>query len=269
MENILDVIRKKKQLYRIILMGASLFLSAILYNVFLLPLSLVIHPIFLAVYILYYGYRAFKEELGPFLMPLVIVVLSLILTLKLPKFIVIIPFAYVTYKLIAQPIILKQRIADEDKIIDEYFIDLYLLMFSKLRQGSRARLQTTLDNYIYTLESQAETEETRVMKKFARYFLNLVALYEDHMAIPKLRELYRNATVINFCNVAAQAMQGIDNLDNLISFKMQLVERKAVAMRKRAAYLLAAGNRSIFAIWIILFIFIIVGWVSKLPTGFF
>lgn len=41
MENILDVIRKKKQLYRIILMGASLFLSAILYNVFLLPLSLV------------------------------------------------------------------------------------------------------------------------------------------------------------------------------------------------------------------------------------
>ncbi len=41
MENILDVIIKKKQLYRIILMGASLFLSAILYNVFLLPLSLV------------------------------------------------------------------------------------------------------------------------------------------------------------------------------------------------------------------------------------
>lgn len=41
MENILEVIRKKKQLYRIILMGASLFLSAILYNVFLLPLSLV------------------------------------------------------------------------------------------------------------------------------------------------------------------------------------------------------------------------------------
>lgn len=41
MENILDVIRKKKQLYRIILMGASLLLSAILYNVFLLPLSLV------------------------------------------------------------------------------------------------------------------------------------------------------------------------------------------------------------------------------------
>lgn len=41
MENILEVIRKKKKLYRVLLMGASLFVTAILYNVFLLPLSLV------------------------------------------------------------------------------------------------------------------------------------------------------------------------------------------------------------------------------------
>lgn len=41
MENILEVIKKKKKLYRILLMGASLLVTAILYNVFLLPLSLV------------------------------------------------------------------------------------------------------------------------------------------------------------------------------------------------------------------------------------
>ena len=41
MENILEVIRKKKKLYRILLMGTSLLVTAILYNVFLLPLSLV------------------------------------------------------------------------------------------------------------------------------------------------------------------------------------------------------------------------------------
>ena len=41
MENILEVIRKKKKLYRILLMGTSLLITAILYNVFLLPLSLV------------------------------------------------------------------------------------------------------------------------------------------------------------------------------------------------------------------------------------
>lgn len=41
MENILEVIRKKKKLYRILLMGTSLLVTAILYNAFLLPLSLV------------------------------------------------------------------------------------------------------------------------------------------------------------------------------------------------------------------------------------
>ncbi|MCI8459799.1 MAG: YitT family protein [Bacilli bacterium] len=41
MEDILKKIQKKKKLWRIILMGISLALSAILYNVFLLPLNLV------------------------------------------------------------------------------------------------------------------------------------------------------------------------------------------------------------------------------------
>lgn len=41
MEDILKTIQKKKKLWRIILMGISLALSAILYNVFLLPLNLV------------------------------------------------------------------------------------------------------------------------------------------------------------------------------------------------------------------------------------
>lgn len=41
MKDILKSIKQKKQLWRIILMGLSLTLSAILYNVFLLPLSLV------------------------------------------------------------------------------------------------------------------------------------------------------------------------------------------------------------------------------------
>ena len=41
MENILTTITKKKKLKRIFLMGISLLLSAVLYNVFLLPLNLV------------------------------------------------------------------------------------------------------------------------------------------------------------------------------------------------------------------------------------
>ena len=171
---------------------------------------------------------------------------------------------FVTYQTI-----LKQKILDEDTVIDNNFIDLYLLMFSTLRQGSRARLQGILENYIDTLEFQSKSNETEIMLKFSRYFLNLLALYEDHQAVPLLRNSYKSATIINFCNIASQSLQGIDNFDNLITFKMQLIERKTVVMRKKADALVRNGERSIFAIWVILFIFVIVGWYSKLPAGFF
>ena len=163
----------------------------------------------------------------------------------------------------------KMQIADEDEVIENYFINIYLLLYSKLRQGSRARLQGTVENYIATLESSKNTPESQVMLKFAKYFLNLLALYEDHVAVPRLRDNYHSATVINFCNVATQALNGVENFDNLLTFKMQLTERKTRLMRERQKAILRKGERSILAIWLILFIFIVVGWYSKLPTGFF
>ena len=163
----------------------------------------------------------------------------------------------------------KTRIRDEDEIIDDYFIDLYLLLYSKLRQGSRARLQSTIEQYVSTLETSVDTDVSKVMLKFSKYFLNLLSLYEDHVAVPMLRESYHSATVINFCNIAGQALNGVDNFDNLLTFRMQLVERKTNLMRRRQQKILRSGERSIYAIWIILFIFIAVGWYSKLPTGFF
>ena len=188
---------------------------------------------------------------------------------KMTPLLALIPYGYIIIQAIMQGTILSRKVLDENAIIDDYFIDLYLLLFSKLRQGSRARLQSTLDNYYFSLDNQAETEELKVMKKFVRHFLNLVALYEDHVAVMKIRELYPQATIINFCNIASQAMQGIDNYDNLISYKMQLIDRKRTIMKRKAEYLLAMGTRSIYLIWVILFIFILVGWYSKLPTGFF
>lgn len=160
----------------------------------------------------------------------------------------------------------KGIIADENKIIEDHFIELYLTLFSKLRQGSRARLQTTLENYANTLDSLDKTKEGEVMAKFTKHFLNLLAMYEDHVAVPKLRELYDTPVIINFCNIAAQSLNGIDNLDSLISFKVQLIQRQTEMMKHRQEVLLAKGNRSIYAIWIILAILIIVGWWSKLPT---
>ena len=136
-----------------------------------------------------------------------------------------------------------------------------------MRQGSRARLQGTVENYIDTLQDTNTIEVKNVMLKLARYLLNLLSLYEDHVAVPKLKEIYHSATIINFCNVATQSLNGVENFDNLLTFKMQLVERKTELMRERSQAIVRKGEMSIYAIYIILFIFIIIGWYSKLPTG--
>lgn len=162
-----------------------------------------------------------------------------------------------------------QKIEEEDEIIDNYFLDLYLLMYSKLRLGSKARLQTVVESYINTLETAQNIQMKNTMMKLAQFLLNNLTLYEDHVAVPKLRDRYKSATIINFCNVASQALQGIDNSDNLLTFKMSLVRRKTAMMEARAEKLCKQGERSIYAIYVILFIFIGVGWYSKLPTGFF
>lgn len=177
------------------------------------------------------------------------------------------PLVYFIVKFIMYPMTYTAKIREEDEIIDNYFIDLYLLLYSKLRQGSRARLQGTVENYIDTLQDTNTVEVKNVMLKLARYLLNLLSLYEDHVAVPKLKEIYHSATIINFCNVATQSLNGVENYDNLLTFKMQLVERKTELMRERSLAIVKKGEMSIYAIYIILFIFIIVGWYSKLPQG--
>jgi hypothetical protein len=154
-------------------------------------------------------------------------------------------------RFIVYPLQFDTKIRDEDEIIDNYFIDLYLLLYSKLRQGSRARLQTTVENYIDTLQESNTTEVKDVMLKLSKYLLNLLSLYEDHVAVPKLKEIYHSATIINFCNVATQSLNGVENYDNLLTFKMQLVERKTELMRERSAALVRKGEMSIYAIYII------------------
>ena len=170
---------------------------------------------------------------------------------------------------IGYPKIFIQKIRDEDEIIDVYFLDLYLLMYSRLRMGSKARLQSVVESYIDTLNVSANLEMKAVMLKFSRFLLNNLSMYEDHTAIQHLRDRYKSATIINFCNVGSQALQGIDNGDTLLTFKLDLVRKKTDLMKKNAEILYQKGNRSIYLIYVILFIFIVSGWVSKLPTGFF
>lgn len=206
-----------------------------------------------------------EEVRGMKALPLLISLLFVPLILFYPIVLVVPGFFLIRF--LTYQTMLKSRIADEDTIIENNFINLYLLLYSKLRQGSRARLQGTVENYISTLESTKNTSESKVMLQFSKFFLNLLALYEDHVAVPHLRDNYRSATIVNFCNIATQALNGVENFDNLLTFKMQLTERRTNLMRERRKVILRRGQRSIMAIWVILFIFVAVGWYSKLPRG--
>lgn len=163
-----------------------------------------------------------------------------------------------------KPVFMQRKIRNEDEIIDLYFIDLYLLLYSKLRQGSKARLSSVVESYVDTLHTSNNAEMKRVMLGLAEFLLNNLSMYPDHEAVPLLRERYKSATIVNFCNVASQALQGIDNADTLLTFKMALVEKKAQAMRKTAQKLRIKGERSIYLIYVLLFIFIGMSWASKI-----
>lgn len=164
---------------------------------------------------------------------------------------------------------LKQRVADEDKVIDDHFIDLYLMLHPKLKKGSKARLASTVDTYVKSLDVTEDVEVAKVMRKFGMFFLNNLSLYEDHVAVPKLKDRYRSAVIVNFCNVATQSLQGVDNEDILVSTRMELIRKKKQRAVKIAERRAEMAQRSVILIFVNLGIFVVLSWVSKLPTFFF
>ena len=162
---------------------------------------------------------------------------------------------------------MKQSVADEDRIIEDNFIELYLMLHPKLRKGSKARLATTVDTYVKSLDIE-DVEVARVMKKFGLFFLNNLSLYEDHVAVPMLKERYRSALIVNFCNVATQALQGIENEDILISTRMELLRKKKLKATEVAEKRANAAKRALLLVYLNLGIFIVLSWVSKLPQIF-
>lgn len=164
---------------------------------------------------------------------------------------------------------LKQRVEDEDKIIEDHFIDLYLMLHPKLKKGSKARLAPTVDTYVKSLDLTEDVEVATVMKRFGMFLLNNLSLYEDHVAVPMLKDRYRSATIVNFCNVATQALQGVDNEDILLSTRMELIRKKKVRATELAEKRAEMAQRAVILIFVNLGIFVVLSWISKLPTFFF
>lgn len=159
------------------------------------------------------------------------------------------------------------QISHEDDIIDKNFCKMFLLMHSQLRLGSKGSLITAVNSYIKALDGVHDKEEQKVMKKFAEYLLNQLSMYPDDMAVPRLKDYYKSATIINFCNVATQALQGIDNRDTLLTYKMEVIKTSNDNMERNADRLCEKGQRNVYLLYVILVFIVLLSWVSKVPTG--
>ncbi len=155
-------------------------------------------------------------------------------------------------------------IADEDMAIEQDFPDLYLLLYGRLVRGAYVRLAPTLDDFITSLDVMYGTGRHKAIRYFVVDMRNNIEIYgDDSIAITKLRERYRSAMVINFCNLAVQSLNGVNNSDKLLAFKVELSQKRMDNMKRRAEMLVAKGNRAILVVYVILAQFVVLSWASK------
>ena len=160
-------------------------------------------------------------------------------------------------------------LTDEDKELEHDFPSLYLLLNPKLQMGSNARIATVLSDYMQTLELTYAPTEHLAIKRFVRLLRNHIELYSDEvLALMKVRSLYKAAVVINFCNLAIQAMNGVDNKEKLISFEEELTRQQLDYMRGVQEARIEKANKVLYALYIILGEFVVLSWVSRMGGNF-
>lgn len=158
------------------------------------------------------------------------------------------------------------RIMEEDEKLEMEFPDLFTILYSRLLRGSQIRLAPTLKDYLQSLDSlSGQSASKKVIRNFVVDLRNNIEIYgDDGMAITRLRDKYRSAMVVNFCNLASQALNGVDNSDKLLSFKIELNNKRVEQMERRAAILIKRGSRAVLLVYVILFQFILLSWIAKL-----
>lgn len=160
-------------------------------------------------------------------------------------------------------------IAKEDAELEEDFPDFFLIIYSRLIKGSKTRLAPTLRDYAQSLDGVSGGTSDSVIRNFVTDLRNNIEIYgDDGIAITKLRDKYRSVLVINFCNLAIQAINGVDNSDKLLAFKVELNHRRTEKLKEKADKLVSKGSKAVYLIYLILFQFIALSWIAKLSgTG--
>ena len=166
---------------------------------------------------------------------------------------------------------LKGQIAAEDEQLEIDFPDLYLLLYSRLKKGAHTQIEPTMNDYVRSLNDMYGVGVGHLaIRRFCSRFSANVEIYGAEIkAIKEIREYYRSPTIVNFCNLAIQALSGVDNREKLLTFKQELAEERRVRMDLKAAALVRKGTRAINIIYVILFEFIILSWVSKIDLSLF
>lgn len=161
------------------------------------------------------------------------------------------------------------KIIEEDMKIERDFPDLFLILYTRLVQGSDAKISPVLKEFLISLDATRNNDDTKdAIRHFVMDLSNNIEIYgDDTIAIRKLREKYRSVMVINFSNLAVQALSGVNNRDKLLTFKNELNQRKVEYMKKRADKMVKRGSYAIWGIYLILGQFIILSWVAKLSQA--
>ncbi len=161
------------------------------------------------------------------------------------------------------------KIIDEDTKIEEDFPDLYMLLYSRLIRGTAMRLAPTLDEYLTSIDAIYGEKSHTAMRNFVLDLRKNIEIYgDDSIAIHKMRDSYKSAMLVNFFNLAVQALRGVDNKDKLLAFKMELSQKKLERMTEKANALVAKGQRAVLLIFIILAQFIVLSWIAKAGLSF-
>lgn len=156
-------------------------------------------------------------------------------------------------------------ITEQDKNIERDFTDFYLLVHSHLLKGTNAHIANTLTEYIQMCDATMEPEDHKDIRGFAAHLRATISVMSDEQkAINQIRDRYKSATVVNFCNLASAAMQGVDNQEGLLTFKLELIERQKTYVRNVARERAEKATKSIYAIWLILAEFVVIVMVTRL-----
>lgn len=207
-----------------------------------------------------------EEVRGKNILLLIIGILCLPLSLYITSLVGI--TAITAFNFFIYPSRFRAKVREEDDLIDIYFCNLFLLMYAQLRKGSRGKLADVVLAYSNSLKNMGEgNKESIIMGKFTDYLLSNLTMYSDEIAVTKLRNRYMSATIVNFANLAAQSLQGVDNYETLLSFRLELIRKKTESMRKRSEKMKKFAQFAIYGVYIILIKYVVLSMVAKFPSG--